>query len=102
MKAQPIDPAQIRRTAEAIRALSERGCPAAAWDETESLHEADVALRRWRSQERRQVRPRDRRADLVAGLIAAFEREPELVGPLKRDYECVADVVIESMPADEL
>ena len=31
--------------------------------------------------------------DLAKGLIARFERAPELVGPLARDYECVAERV---------
>ena len=31
--------------------------------------------------------------DLTKGLIAHFEREPALVGPLRADYECVAEHV---------
>jgi SAM-dependent methyltransferase len=31
--------------------------------------------------------------DLVRGLVAAFEPEPSLTGPLAKDYECVAEAI---------
>jgi hypothetical protein len=45
------------------------------------------------SAERRGVKTSDpdaRLRDLTKGLIAHFEKDPALVGPLKSDYECVA------------
>lgn len=55
---------------------------------------APVAMRRWSSFGRRGLHEGDfgaRVRDLVKGLIAHFEPEPRLVGPLRRDYECVAE-----------
>lgn len=31
--------------------------------------------------------------DLVRGLVEAVEAEPRLVGPLLKDYECVAEAI---------
>ncbi|WP_439427975.1 hypothetical protein [Micromonospora sp. LA-10] len=77
-----------------LAALQADGCPIAADPE---CHErlADVGLRRWHSVARRGRRlgPDDRFRDLVRGLVAAFEPDPKLVGPLVRDYECVARVI---------
>jgi hypothetical protein len=39
--------------------------------------------------------------DVAAGLIAAFEEKPELVGPLKVDYIHLAGAIVEALdPVD--
>ncbi|MFE2612641.1 hypothetical protein ACFXA2_03395 [Micromonospora chalcea] len=83
-----------------LDALRAEGCPVAA---DPQCHErlADVGLRRWRSVGRRhrgrRLGPDDRFRDLVRGLVAAFEPDPARVGPLVRDYECVARVIVDAV-----
>jgi hypothetical protein len=60
---------------------------------------ADIALRRYRSRDRRQVKS-TRVAiveDLAKGLIAQFERDPALVGALKSDYVHLPEVIIDEI-----
>jgi hypothetical protein len=81
----------------AIADLWEQGCPVAGPGERERL--VNVGLRRVRSFHRRHPRIRrpsheDKVRDLVRGLIEAFELEPRLVGPLAKDYECVARAIV--------
>ena len=83
-----------------LAALRAQGCPIVAdprWDE----RVADVGVRRWRSVARRhrgRRLSRDQRIqDLVRGLVAAFEPDRALVGPLVRDYERVARVIADAM-----
>jgi hypothetical protein len=79
--------------AQAIGALWDEGCPVAG----DAAKLVPVILHRWQSSTRRGVAPADTRArtrDLVLGLIEQLEPEPELVGPLRKDYECVADRVV--------
>src|SRR5688572_19850777 len=71
----------------AIVELRAEGCPVAKPDM------GSIAIRRWFSSARRGVKQNDldaRVRDLAKGLIAQFEANPRLVGPLMRDYECVA------------
>jgi hypothetical protein len=78
--------------AQAIKALWDEGCPLA--QDAEAM--SQVILRRWRSSARRGVHGADvqsRIQDLVVGLIQEFEPKRELVGPLRKDYECVAERV---------
>ncbi|MGC4893790.1 hypothetical protein [Micromonospora sp. DT31] len=89
-----------------MRALADLwadGCPVPAPEWQERL--ADVGLRRWRSVARRhgqrRLSPDDRIQDLVRGLVAAFEPDRARVGPLVRDYECVARAVAEVMTSTE-
>jgi hypothetical protein len=81
------------RVVRAIQAAEKSGSPVA--DDAEAT--AEIALRRYRSRDRRKVK--DTRAaiaqDLAKGLIADFERYPELVGPLKADYLHLAEVIID-------
>ena len=83
-----------------LAVLRAQGCPIVAdprWDE----RVADVGVRRWRSVARRhrgRRLSRDQRIqDLVRGLVAAFEPDRALVGPLVRDYERVARVIADAM-----
>ena len=92
MKRVRPDPAELQRAEDAIRRLWEEGCPVAQ----DAPATARVALRRWYSAERRHGRSpsRDIRINDVAnGLIETFEQDPKGVGPLKKDYLCVAEAV---------
>ena len=82
-----------------VRALEhawEGGSPVAGStpDVRESI--ATVAVRRIRSFSRRGVAQNDaaRAGDLARGLVAKFERNPGLVGPLIRDYRRLADTLL--------
>ncbi|SCE69833.1 hypothetical protein GA0074695_0400 [Micromonospora viridifaciens] len=80
----------------ALADLWDQGCPIASPDDRERL--VDVGLRRWHSFHRRHPRMRQpsqdaRIRDLVRGLVEAVEAEPRLVGPLLKDYECVAEAI---------
>jgi hypothetical protein len=73
----------------AITELQKEGCPVA--NRPEEM--AGIAVRRWFSSERRGVKQSDldaRIRDLAKSLVAQFEANPKLVGPLMRDYECIA------------
>jgi len=80
----------------ALADLWDQGCPLASPNDRERL--VDVGLRRLRSFHRRHPRIRRpsheaRIRDLVRGLVEAVEPEPRLVGPLVKDYECVAEAI---------
>ncbi|MFJ8581332.1 hypothetical protein [Micromonospora sp. NPDC093277] len=80
----------------ALTDLWDQGCPIAAPDDRERL--VDIGLRRWHSFHRRHPRIHQpsheaRVRDLVRGLVEAVEAEPQLVGPLAKDYECVAEAI---------
>jgi hypothetical protein len=72
------------------------------------LHErlVDVGLRRWRSFNRRhragQPSHEARVGDLVRGLVNAVEPDPSLVGPLVKDYECVAEAIASAASLSQL
>ncbi len=81
------------RVIEAFERLRAEGCPLPVPEHRERM--AEVAFRRWRTFGRRS-RTRhpsraDRVRDLAHGLVDALEPNPRLVGPLARDYECVAE-----------
>jgi len=85
-------PDAIAEVASAIAQLWDEGCPVAAKPD----EMAPIAVRRWTSSAQRGVDSQDVRArvrDLTKGLIAHFERDPAMTGPLRRDYECVAERV---------
>lgn len=75
----------------AMRDLWASGCPIPSPRWEDKL--VDVGRRRWQSSARRGV-PRDdmdaRVRDLTKGLVEHLDPNPKLVGPLVRDYECVA------------
>lgn len=95
----PITPTLRARLVAAVEALWARGCPVAR--DAEGL--VEVGARRWRSAARRRVPlgdPAARVRDLTAGLVAHFEPDPKLVGPLVVDYECVAEELARILGAD--
>ena len=75
----------------AIAELWEAGCPVAR----DSKKLATIAVRRWRSVTRRahNASISARIEDLVKGLIEQCEPDPRLVGPLRRDYEYLAEQI---------
>ncbi|MET8355888.1 hypothetical protein [Micromonospora sp. NPDC005171] len=80
----------------ALTELWEQGCPIASPHDRDRL--VDIGLRRWHSFHRRHSRigqpsQEARIRDLVRGLVEAVEPEPGLVGPLVKDYECVAEAI---------
>ncbi|MEV0733153.1 hypothetical protein [Polymorphospora sp. NPDC050346] len=81
------------RVIAAFERLHAAGCPLPTAEQRERI--AKVAFRRWRSFDRRSRIRRpvqaDRIRDLAHGLVEALEAEPRLVGPLMRDYECLAE-----------
>jgi hypothetical protein len=84
----------IQHLALALERLWDDGCPVAGSDAGSWQGTARVALRRWRSFDRRSKRKLPTREehieDLAKGLRDAFERDPRLVGPLMEDYRHVA------------
>ena len=86
----------LARVVAAIRRASNEGCPVASRPE----EIAPIAIQRWGSSSRRGVKPSDRRGrirDLARGLVAHFDFEPTLVGPLSKDYEYLAECVAEAL-----
>jgi hypothetical protein len=86
------------RVVAAIAKAWEEGCPVAGRPEDI----APIAILRWRSSSRRGVKPSDRKGrirDLAKGLVAHFDFEPTLVGPLSKDYEYLAERVAEALEA---
>jgi hypothetical protein len=75
----------------AVEAAWEAGCPVAGSNPVRRAEVARRAVRRWGSAARRGVPPGAK--DLAAGLIAAFEPEPKVVGPLACDYEHLASCI---------
>ena len=93
----------LRELRVVIAQLWEDGCPVAAPHPAKGGEDtAKLALRRWRSFQRR-VRGKswkreERVEDLAKGLRDAYETDRHLVGPLMEDYRhlarCLADVLI--------
>jgi hypothetical protein len=84
------DPEVVAAVTAAIEAAWKEGCPVAG----SATKMAPLTIRRWRSSARRDVEQADHRArirDLAKGLVAHFEADPTLVGPLITDYEFVAE-----------
>lgn len=76
-----------------LAAAWEEGSPVAGYSPEDRQKTAAIALRRWKSSARRGISNDDIPAkihDLAKGLIEAFEPDLKLVGPLKRDYEWLA------------
>ncbi|WP_341718328.1 hypothetical protein QQG74_00490 [Micromonospora sp. FIMYZ51] len=93
------------RVIAAFERLHAAGCPLPIPAQRERI--ATVAFRRWRSFERRSRIRRPTRADrirdLARGIVDALEPDPRLVGPLMRDYECLAETfaaVVDPVPDD--
>jgi hypothetical protein len=84
------------RVVAAIARAWEEGCTVASRPEKI----APIAIRRWGSSNRRGLKPSDRKGrirDLAKGLVAHFDFEPTLIGPLSKDYEYLAACVAEAL-----
>jgi hypothetical protein len=80
----------------AIQAAWEDGCPVAGHPE----ETASLAVRRWRSAERRikgKIDHESRIRDLTKGLVQFQEEDPDLVGPLKQDYRFLAEQIAQAI-----
>ena len=91
------------RIKEALTLALERswddGSPVAGSTPDKRAEMAERALRRINSFARRRVAENNIDAqvrDLAKGLVQAFERDPNLVGPLIVDYEYVSKKLIET------
>jgi hypothetical protein len=85
----------------AVASAWEHGCPVAGHAAETQAEIARRAVRRWRSSARRGISQEDRAdrlRDLAEGLVAEFEPDPCLVGPLRRDYEYLAATIAAVMP----
>jgi hypothetical protein len=83
---------------QALEQAWEDGSPVAGRTIQERERMASVAIRRIKSVTRRAIPLNDRRrqvVDLAKGLANQFERNPELVGPLIKDYEYIAERMLE-------
>jgi hypothetical protein len=70
---------------------------------TASDRVARLASRRFHSSAGRGIAAHDRDArvrDLASGLIHQLESRPELVGPLKRDYQHLATLIVDALLSD--
>lgn len=75
------------------------GSPAAGQTKAARAERAAIALRRIRSFERRGVNERDTPSavmDLANGLVAHLERNPKLIGPLLKDYQYIAEKLLDA------
>ena len=94
--ADDVSPEARARVVAAIAKAWNEGCPVAGRPE----EIAPIAIQRWCSSSRRGVKPSDRKGrirDLAKGLVAYFDFEPTLVGPLSKDYGYLAECVAEAL-----
>jgi hypothetical protein len=87
---------ELKAVMQALRHARDEGSPVAVPSE----EYARVAFRRWSSFANRGLDAADREGrirDLAKGLIAHFERDRKLVGPLKVDYEYAARVIADCL-----
>jgi hypothetical protein len=78
----------------------EEGCPVAGSTPEKQTADAAVCLRRLRSLARRGVDSDDRPKvvrDLALGMVAADEQDLRSIGPLIRDYEWLAERVLDAI-----
>jgi hypothetical protein len=84
--------------AQALEAAWQDGSPVAGSEPRRRTEIAGAAIRRIRSFSRRGVPNGDHArqvVDLAKGLAAQFEFEPKRVGPLIKDYQYVAGILLE-------
>lgn len=94
-----IEPDVLRRVTDAVEDCWNEGSPVAGRRAEEWQRTAEIAIRRISSFARRDVPIGNRQAqinDITNGLIQAFEDQPRLVGPLKIDYEYVAQQALDA------
>jgi hypothetical protein len=99
-KFQKIDSGLMNAVAKAVEVCRNEGSPVAGQSADHWQDIAHVAIRRIRSFDRRGVSSTDRRLqirDIAQGFVAAFESDPNLVGPLIIDYEHVAQKTLDAL-----
>jgi hypothetical protein len=82
----------------ALESAWSQGSPVAGSDSTQRAEIVATAVRRIQSFSRRGVPDSDlsrQVVDLAKGLATQFEAKPELVGPLIKDYEHIARLLLE-------
>jgi hypothetical protein len=92
--------ALLRRVTAAVQSCWDEGNPIAGWTATGREGTARVVIRRFRSFARRNVAADDHERqvrDIAKGLIAAFNEDPKLVGPLIIDYNEIAERALEAI-----
>ena len=78
------------------------GSPVAGQDAQHRARRAHIALRRIESFDKRRIAYQDRQSaarDLAKGLIEAFEKNLQLVGPLSKDYQWLAGQLLNAYAA---
>lgn len=94
-----IDSQLLSEVVVAVDACWDKGSPVVGQTPESWQNVAHVAIRRMRSFTRRKISSTDHAAqvrDIAMGLIAAFENDPKLVGPMISDYEYVAERILET------
>ena len=91
---------EAKKVLDAVSAAWAEGCPVAGQAEETRISIVTIAIRRFRSFDRRGVQPHDRDAqirDLARGLVAQLEKQPDLVGPLMTDYEYLSSKILDAI-----
>src|SRR5687768_13558436 len=99
-KLPPISDQKRAQAIAAVAAAWRSGCPVAGWRPEDQAAIAEVCLRRHRSLARRGVATDDRAAqvkDLARGMAEISGEDIKLIGPLMRDYEWLAEQVLEAI-----
>ena len=99
-----IDPVLLQNAAAAIGACHAIGNPVASHSSEEWREIAHLAIRRLRSFEKRGLANRDHATqvrDIAKYLVEQFEEDPKLVGAEIKDYEELAERVLEVVATAE-
>ncbi len=94
---------QVEALVRVLENLQKAGSPVAGLTATRREEVASFALRRMQSFGRRGIAEAEfgrKVTDLANGLATKFERQPQLVGPLIKDYEFVAQYLLKRYGGD--
>ena len=94
-----VDPPTLdQQLAQVLEAAWNQGSPVAGSTLAQRVEIAAAAVRRIQSFSRREVPDSDHSrqvVDLAMGLAAQFESNPQLVGPLIKDYQHISGLLLE-------